>query len=434
MSFKSAYCIPLFCLVFIGNSLSAFAKNEQIKINEDNYEELISRSYILTYKDSSFPLVLDNFLYQNSTLVAKSNYHSEIENPYYCLQKVGMVNFCDLTQTMTNHLEFKRSGKIIFVEDKLKTKLEEYSKKINKEPINGKLKMAESGQVAIFTESQPGLKLDIEKSIDKIKSNILDSPDNVSIALVVDQVNPEVQNKDVNDMGINQLIAHGESNFRGSTKNRIHNINTALKKFDGLLIKPGEEFSFTTILGPVDGENGYTEELVIKKNETVPEFGGGVCQVSTTMFRAALNGGLEITERHNHAYPVQYYAPQGTDATIYVPKPDLRFKNDTPAYILMQTKIEGTILSINFYGTSDGRKVELVGPKVIEKTAQGQLKTTLKQVVNDSNGNLIREAEFRSFYDNPDNYHKEQNITQKPGDWSKKQWDDYKRTHQKPQN
>jgi vancomycin resistance protein YoaR len=76
-------------------------------------------------------------------------------------------------------------------------------------------------------------------------------------------------------------------------------------------------------------------ELVIKKEGTVPEFGGGLCQVSSTAFRAAMNGGLPITQRRNHAYAVQYYAPQGTDATIYPGVVDLKFINDTPGDILI---------------------------------------------------------------------------------------------------
>lgn len=146
------------------------------------------------------------------------------------------------------------------------------------------------------------------------------------------------------------------------------------------------------------------------------------------MFRVALNTGLPITERHNHAYPVQYYAPQGTDATIYVPKPDFKFLNDTPGYILVQAKIEGTILSFDMFGTSDGRKVELEGPKVTERTADGKLKTVLYQIVNNSEGTLVRKDTFKSFYDNPAKYHEPQ-FTSKPSDWSGKQWDEYKAVH-----
>jgi vancomycin resistance protein YoaR len=198
-----------------------------------------------------------------------------------------------------------------------------------------------------------------------------------------------------------------------------------------VLIKPGEEFSFIKILGPVDESTGYLPELVIKVDKTIPEYGGGMCQVSTTCFRAALNSGLKITARTNHAYPVQYYAPQGTDATVYIPNPDLRFLNDTPEYILIQTHIEGTQLTFDFYGTSDGRQTKIVGPTVTSRGAGGAMKTVLYQEVYDANENLLRKSEFKSSYDSPSKYPHpgEQKITEKPSDWSSKEWKAYKKAN-----
>ncbi len=239
---------------------------------------------------------------------------------------------------------------------------------------------------------------------------------------------PEIETKKIDKFYFKDLLGKGESNFAGSPPNRIHNIKTAIKKFHGLILKPEEEFSFTTLLGPVDEESGYKEELVIKQNKTIPEFGGGVCQVSTTMFRAALNAGFKITERHNHAYPVQYYSPQGTDATVYIPSPDLRFINDSPDFVLIQAKIEKTILTFELWGKSDGRQVEIEGPIVTEKSPNGRLKTVLYQVVKDKNGNLLRKDTFKSSYDNPDNYH-EPEFKSKPENWSNKQWEEYKIQH-----
>ena len=204
--------------------------------------------------------------------------------------------------------------------------------------------------------------------------------------------------------GIETLIGQGKSDFKGSTRSRIHNIKTALTRYDGLLIAPGEEFSFVENLGEVDGEHGYLPELVIKNDKTEPEFGGGICQVSTTAFRAAIYSGLEITARKNHAYPVSYYNPQGMDATIYVPKPDLKFINNTPGYILIQTEIEGTQLTFNFYGTNDGRKVEVDGPHILERNSDGSMKTAFTQKVLDENGKEIINETFSSFYDSPNKY------------------------------
>jgi len=151
----------------------------------------------------------------------------------------------------------------------------------------------------------------------------------------------------------------------------------------------------------VGPKEGYLPELVIKKGETIPEYGGGLCQVSSTAFRGAVQAGLEITERQNHAYPVRYYSPQGTDATIYPPHPDLRFKNNTPAYILIQTKIKGNKLYFEFYGSDDGRKVELIGPKTYDKKEDGSMKAVWTEKVSDKDGNPVLEKKFYSIYKSP---------------------------------
>jgi len=138
------------------------------------------------------------------------------------------------------------------------------------------------------------------------------------------------------------------------------------------LIKPGEEFSTVKALGAVDGSTGYLPELVIKENKTIPEFGGGLCQVSTTLFRTVMNAGLPITERLNHSYRVVYYergVGPGLDATVYLPKPDFRFKNDTPGWILIQGEVKGTNITFEMYGTKDGREATIDGPHTLSTTA-----------------------------------------------------------------
>lgn len=171
-----------------------------------------------------------------------------------------------------------------------------------------------------------------------------------------------VAHPDLTERGITEIIAVGESNFAGSSRARRQNISAAAKKFDGVIIPKGRQFSFNEILEDVTEEDGFVKELVIKGNETEKELGGGVCQVSTTAFRAALNGGFPITGRRNHSYAVPYYKPFGLDATIYLGVVDLRFRNDSPGDILLQTFIEGNDLYYVFYGTRDERRVLLEGP------------------------------------------------------------------------
>ncbi|MBI2463563.1 VanW family protein [Candidatus Peregrinibacteria bacterium] len=175
---------------------------------------------------------------------------------------------------------------------------------------------------------------------------------------------------DLKNFGIQELIATGYSSFEGSPVNRIHNIKVGISKFNGVLVAPDEEFSFNKNLGEVDETTGYKKELVIREGNTIPEYGGGLCQVSSTAFRAALFGGLPITQRKAHSYAVSYYARPlgfGLDATIYPPYADLKFKNDTGAHILIQTYTEGTNAYFKFYGTSDHREVILDGPSIANK-------------------------------------------------------------------
>lgn len=160
------------------------------------------------------------------------------------------------------------------------------------------------------------------------------------------------------------VISQGVSDYAGSSQSRIYNIDTALANFNGISIAPGEDFSFNDHLGPVDASTGYKMELVIKGPKTVPDYGGGVCQVSSTVFRAALQAGLPILERKPHSYAVSYYTPWGTDATIYPGVVDLKFTNDFKTPLIVQGYREGSELHINFYGTQDKRKVLLIGPQI----------------------------------------------------------------------
>lgn len=198
-------------------------------------------------------------------------------------------------------------------------------------------------------------------------------------------------------------LGRGESNFAGSPANRRHNIAVATARYNGLVLLPGEEFSFNSYLGTVDATNGYKPELVIKENVTTPEYGGGICQVSTTAFRAAMIAGLKITARRAHSYPVRYYGTPGFDATTYQPAPDFRFRNDTPSPVLLTTAIEGTKVIFDVWGTSDGRQVKVNGPFVTARRPDGSLTAAVAQIVK-KNGKSIREENFVSKYQSPDKF------------------------------
>ncbi len=414
------------------------AEKSQAQIQKSFFEnhelqKILQKIYHLEDANSKtiYPLEIEKFSQTKIKFIQDAKYVSEIENGPVCQGDMENTAYCKITGSFLEKFHTKKTGQLLLNREKITEYLDEIAKKINTDPVNGKLEVGANGKIRVLALSKNGYHLDAEKSFEKIKETLVNNAENKKIALAIEEIEPEITTENVEAMGIVEKIGEGESNFAGSPKNRIHNIHVGVSKFHGLILDKGEEFSFVKYLGAVDAENGYKPELVIKNNETIPEFGGGICQVSTTMFRAAYNTGFEITERKNHAYPVQYYSPQGTDATVYIPRPDLKFVNNTPAKILIQGKIEGTILTFSFYGTDDGREVEIEGPIVTKRTPNNQFYTVLYQRVKSKDGELIIDKAFKSFYDDPAKYHPEAEPehTEKPDKWSDNEWDEYKKEH-----
>ncbi len=346
-------------------------------------------------------LEISHWLKENSQLTYTPHYTSEIENTNYCIYKKSFICQLTFSNKKSNHL--KRTFTLTVNPQAIGSSVKDIARKANKDPENAKLKI-DNGKVIVFTLSASGLQLEENNSIATIVNYLKKLNYTNPVILPFREIPPVIATSSVNNLGITSLIGEGRSNFIGSPHNRVYNIKVANKRFNGVLIKPKEEFSFIKTLGAVDADHGYLPELVIKKNKTEPDFGGGICQLSTTAFRAAINSGLEITARKNHAYPVSYYNPQGMDATVYIPRPDLKFINNTPGYILIEVKVKRTELIFDFYGTNDGRKVKIIGPTVIEKKPDGSLKTTFTQEVFDRNKKLIREDIFNSNYASPSKY------------------------------
>lgn len=281
-------------------------------------------------------------------------------------------------------------------------KITDVLSKINQNPKSAKL-VIQNDQALEFEPDISGQAVNVFE----LYQDLTDS--NKIVALPVFVSLPEVSLAHTNNLGIKELVATGESDFTGSPKNRIHNIKAGASRFNGVIIKPGKEFSFNKYLGDVDGEHGFLPELVIKRTGVVPEFGGGLCQVSSTAFRAAMNSGLPILERRSHSLAVRYYAPQGTDATIYPGLTDMRFKNDLTSHLLVRTRIEKTKLYFDFYGTKDSRLAEFDGPYQYDKKADGSMKAiwTRKVILQGS----VSEQTFKSTYLPPALFHPEEQAS-----------------------
>lgn len=241
-----------------------------------------------------------------------------------------------------------------------------------KEPRDGKLTLDDSGKLKEFIAPIEGVNVDGELT----GQGILEAwgRGSSTAPIVFARISPKIEGADAERLGIRELLGVGRSYFDGSPVNRRRNIALGAKKMNGVLIAPGDNFSQLGVLGEIDGAHGWYQELVIKGNETVPEYGGGLCQVGSTSFRMALASGMPIVERRNHSYRVRYYEPAGTDATIYSPSPDFRFKNDTANHILLTSEIKGDMLAFYMWGTKDGRKAEQTKPSIYNYVAPPPLK------------------------------------------------------------
>lgn len=328
-----------------------FNKNEKIEIALTEINAVLSEEELINYRENLQKLV-------------KSKIDLKLDFDTHSLNDTELITFV------------KQDGS--FDDQKIKTKIAEIARKINRDPQDSVF-IVEGERVVEFTPSKDGITVNEDKLVEEIKSSLKNLLENleikqVSLNIPVIKLEPKIKNEDVNNLGIKTLLGKGVSYFSGSIPNRIHNINLAQSKFKGILVPSGETFSFNQILGDVSAYTGYKAAYVIKDGKTVLGDGGGVCQVSTTIFRAALSAGLPIVERRPHSYRVGYYeqgfAP-GLDATVFYPTTDFKFKNDTPNYILIQPTVDNKNYTLTFeiYGTSDGRVATTSKPIITSSTA-----------------------------------------------------------------
>jgi len=233
-----------------------------------------------------------------------------------------------------------------------------------------------SGSITFDGVGLTGRRADLDTlvplTIAALKQDIAD----VEIPIEETQPSIRVDSQELRDLGIREVVTIGESNYAGSPVNRRHNIAVGLARFNGHLIPQGSVFSFNQRLGRVDGTTGYRKELVIKGERTEPDYGGGLCQVSSTAYRGVWEYGFPIEQRINHSYAVSYYGPVGTDATVYPPNPDVKFTNDGPSALLIQTySDEKDHAYFIYYGTTDARESGVYGPFIWNRSSPPPDKT-----------------------------------------------------------
>lgn len=235
------------------------------------------------------------------------------------------------------------------------------------EPAKNALFSFKDGRVTKFQPEKNGVKIESDAFLQELHQKIQtvkSDPRSISVEIKASTLKPEITLAQSNNLGIEELIGEGQSNYTHSIPGREHNVILGTSKFNGILIPKGETFSFNENVGDISALTGYQPAYIIQNGKTVLGDGGGICQVSTTLFRAAINTGLPILNRTAHAYRVSYYendSGPGFDATVFSPSVDLKFKNDTPAPILIQTQVdeENKLVYFKLYGKKDNRKVEI---------------------------------------------------------------------------
>lgn len=246
-------------------------------------------------------------------------------------------------------------------------------------------------ELAAIQDSVEGRELDIAASLKTFEDAIFRT-ENRRVPLTFTQVVPPANSRaTAAELGITEKVVEATTFFYGSSADRRTNIQIAAQRFHGLVIAPGETFSFNNYVGDISPETGFETGLVIYGDRTIEGVGGGVCQVSTTIFQAAFFGAYPIVERYAHGYRVGYYesgtaiangqrysAGVGMDATVYSPIIDFKFRNDTPYHILITSTFVPSkqSLTITFYSTSSGRIVEKTGPRLTNVVPHGKPKYT----------------------------------------------------------
>ena len=252
----------------------------------------------------------------------------------------------------------------VFAKHRVAAFIATIAEQIDDPPQDARLQRESATSLRVLRPGKPGLVVDQDMALERLLA-AASSVDQREVILPVRVAEPTFSGKDTDILAFQDLLADGRSTFQGSPDERANNIRIAARNLNGVVIPPDHDFSFLREIGPITKAAGYLESLIIRGDATVPGIGGGVCQVSTTVFRAAFWAGLPIIERNQHSYRVSYYeqdgTPPGLDAAVYDPGVDLRFRNDTGQPILLQSAVDAAsdTLIYRLYGTRTGRQIRL---------------------------------------------------------------------------
>lgn len=325
-------------------------------VEETNPEVLDAEPYAQTIRE---------FLSNDFTLFTPAEYNHTQER-----RNLDSSTLAPMLELVKSNQDGEISINLQFQETILQKLLSDMADSLNVKTENPRFIFRdETGEMELYKNGIVGRTLNITASIAGIQQQIASGAHEAT--LVFDYENPAVADTaSGSELGITGLVHDESTYFYGSSSSRVQNIQTAASRFLGLLVAPGEIFSMASAMGEISLDTGFTEALIIYNGKTIEGVGGGVCQVSTTLFRTAFFAGYPIVERNPHAYRVSYYELTagnrrntnlaGLDATVYVPLVDLKFQNDSPYWILMEVYVypESSQIQWKFYSTNDGRSVE----------------------------------------------------------------------------
>ncbi len=310
---------------------------------------------------------------------------------------------------------------------RLKGWVEYLARDFDTPPVEPRLSFTGSG-LNIIREGRTGVQLDVAAAVTQLDQALWQHERTISLPVL--ELQPYARPETLASLGIVELVGQGKSSFLHSEAYRVTNIQAGARQMNGVLIPPGTEFSFNQTVGEIDETNGFTKGYAIVDGRTQIEWGGGVCQVSTTVFRAAFWSGIPITERNQHSFRISWYEkfePIGMDAAIFTGPNgyDLRFINDTGNWLLIEAYADtvNEVLTVNFYGTDPGRQVIQTPPSITNRVpapsqpryvndpklpsgtvrqtdvARGGMDVRVGRIVKNANGTVLFEDTFFSRFE-----------------------------------
>jgi len=352
-----------------GDSLKVTTSNKGLKVSDEGLYSIVIKSFDrLDFSEKSIPTKVV------SPIILEEEVSKYLDSVKKLVDREMVVTYEDRRwvldqEELLDLLAFEKEDRVEMALDEAKfdALLETITNSVNELP-RGQVTQTDGDRVVNFEITKEGKEVDVAKFIEDFRNAYFGLKEVIELPVRVVE-GPADKEK----YGIYALLGEGTSHFAGSSRSRIHNLTLAAERTNGVLVAPGATYSLNNSVGDISSATGFQTAWIIKGDRTVLGAGGGVCQTSTTLFRAILFSGLPVVTRYPHAYRVSYYEQDmgmGFDAAIFQPSWDLKFKNDTTGYVLVQTSwdLNDQSLTFRLYGTPDGRKVVIPDPVVLSQS------------------------------------------------------------------